>query len=63
MGRRSCPLAADGSVSRDSSGPVNPGLVEGMVGSLGDLIKLLDSSSSEDVLQTTYGKLQPPFVF
>ncbi|CAM8900436.1 unnamed protein product [Rhodiola kirilowii] len=47
-------------MGHESSGPANPELVEGMVGSLGDLIKLLDSSSSEDVLQTTYGKLQPP---
>ncbi|KAH7568460.1 hypothetical protein JRO89_XS06G0002700 [Xanthoceras sorbifolium] len=38
----------------------NPETVEGMLGSLGDLLKLLDVSSEESVLQTTYGKLQPP---
>lgn len=34
--------------------------VEGMLGSLGNLLKLLDVSSEENVLLTTYGKLQPP---
>lgn len=29
--------------------------------STGDLLKLLDISSSDNVLLTTYGKLQPPF--
>ncbi|KAK2644783.1 hypothetical protein Ddye_019978 [Dipteronia dyeriana] len=38
----------------------NSETVEGMLGSLGDLLKLLDVSSEESVLQTTYGKLQPP---
>ncbi|XP_047325671.1 serine/threonine-protein phosphatase 6 regulatory subunit 3 [Impatiens glandulifera] len=38
----------------------NPETVEGMLGSLGDLLKLLDSPSHENVLVTTYGKLQPP---
>ncbi|KAG9439127.1 hypothetical protein H6P81_019292 [Aristolochia fimbriata] len=38
----------------------NPETVEGMLGSIGELLKLLDVSSSESVLQTTYGKLQPP---
>ncbi|OMO83273.1 SIT4 phosphatase-associated protein family [Corchorus capsularis] len=38
----------------------NPETVEGMLESLGDLLKLLDVSSSESVLLTTYGKLQPP---
>lgn len=38
----------------------NPETVEGMLGSLGDLLKLLDVSSVENVLLTTYGKLQPP---
>ncbi|PSS04939.1 Serine/threonine-protein phosphatase 6 regulatory subunit like [Actinidia chinensis var. chinensis] len=38
----------------------NPETVEGMLGSLGDLLKLLDVSSEENVLLTTYGKLQPP---
>ncbi|KAK6154834.1 hypothetical protein DH2020_009082 [Rehmannia glutinosa] len=34
--------------------------VEVMLESLGDLLKLLDLSSEEQVLLTTYGKLQPP---
>ncbi|XP_038881899.1 serine/threonine-protein phosphatase 6 regulatory subunit 2 isoform X1 [Benincasa hispida] len=34
--------------------------VEGMLESLGRLLKLLDVSSSDKVLVTTYGKLQPP---
>lgn len=38
----------------------NPETAEGMLGSLGDLLKLLDVSSVENVLLTTYGKLQPP---
>ncbi|KAH1066682.1 hypothetical protein J1N35_031669 [Gossypium stocksii] len=46
-----------------SQGPIiaaNPETVEGMLESLGDLLKLLDVSSSELTLLTTYGKLQPP---
>ncbi|KAF8097661.1 hypothetical protein N665_0284s0027 [Sinapis alba] len=38
----------------------NPETVEGMLGSLGDLLILLNVSSTEGVLLTTYGKLQPP---
>ncbi|KAJ0237816.1 Uncharacterized protein HA466_0247240 [Hirschfeldia incana] len=38
----------------------NPETVEGMLGSLGDLLLLLNVSSAEGVLLTTYGKLQPP---
>ncbi|WZZ10323.1 hypothetical protein YC2023_096244 [Brassica napus] len=38
----------------------NPETVEGMLGSLGDLLMLLNVSSTEGVLLTTYGKLQPP---
>ncbi|KAL0759704.1 hypothetical protein Bca101_075854 [Brassica carinata] len=38
----------------------NPETVEGMLGSLGDLLVRLNVSSSEGVLLTTYGKLQPP---
>jgi len=30
------------------------------VASAGDLLKLLDVSSAENLLPTTYGKLQPP---
>ncbi|KAL1168987.1 hypothetical protein V6Z11_A05G117200 [Gossypium hirsutum] len=46
-----------------SQGPMiaaKPETVEGMLESLGDLLKLLDVSSSELTLLTTYGKLQPP---
>nr|XP_027086875.1 serine/threonine-protein phosphatase 6 regulatory subunit 1-like isoform X1 [Coffea arabica] len=38
----------------------NPETVDGMLESLGDLLKLLDVSSEDYVLLTTYGKLQPP---
>ncbi|XP_033510152.1 uncharacterized protein [Nicotiana tomentosiformis] len=37
-----------------------PETVEGMLGSLGDLLKLLDISSEDNVLPTTYGSLHPP---
>ncbi|KAL3522823.1 hypothetical protein ACH5RR_015657 [Cinchona calisaya] len=38
----------------------NPETVEGMLENLGELLKLLDVSSEDYVLLTTYGKLQPP---
>ncbi|XP_010519074.1 PREDICTED: serine/threonine-protein phosphatase 6 regulatory subunit 3 isoform X2 [Tarenaya hassleriana] len=38
----------------------NPETVDGMLGSLGELLKLLNVSSDEGVLLTTFGKLQPP---
>ncbi|XP_062226772.1 uncharacterized protein LOC133925004 isoform X2 [Phragmites australis] len=38
----------------------SPETVNGMLDSLGDLLKLLDISSAENVLPTTYGSLQPP---
>ncbi|KAK4347422.1 hypothetical protein RND71_033761 [Anisodus tanguticus] len=38
----------------------NPATVEGMLGSLGNLLKLLDISSEDNVLLTTYGSLHPP---
>ncbi|KAE9591584.1 putative SIT4 phosphatase-associated protein family [Lupinus albus] len=38
----------------------NPETVEGMLESLGDLLKLLDVSSAENLLLTTFGKLLPP---
>ncbi|CAN4081945.1 unnamed protein product [Withania somnifera] len=38
----------------------NPETVEGMLGSLGNLLKLLDISSEDNVLPTTYGSLHPP---
>ncbi|XP_022879364.1 serine/threonine-protein phosphatase 6 regulatory subunit 3-like isoform X1 [Olea europaea var. sylvestris] len=39
---------------------VKPETVEGMLVSLGNILKLLDFSSEDMVLLTTYGKLQPP---
>uniref|UniRef100_A0A0D9W9L7 Uncharacterized protein n=1 Tax=Leersia perrieri TaxID=77586 RepID=A0A0D9W9L7_9ORYZ len=38
----------------------SPETVDGMLDSLGDLLKLLDVSSAENILATTYGVLQPP---
>ncbi|XP_068653798.1 uncharacterized protein [Aristolochia californica] len=38
----------------------NPETVQGMLESIGELLKLLDVSSSDSILQTTYGQLQPP---
>ncbi|KAF0926689.1 hypothetical protein E2562_027126 [Oryza meyeriana var. granulata] len=38
----------------------SPETVDGMLESLGDLLKLLDISSAENVLPTAYGCLQPP---
>ncbi|XP_078175817.1 uncharacterized protein LOC144569376 isoform X1 [Carex rostrata] len=38
----------------------SPETVNGMLESLGDLLKLLDISSAETSLATTYGTLQPP---
>ncbi|XP_042037295.1 serine/threonine-protein phosphatase 6 regulatory subunit 1-like [Salvia splendens] len=46
-----------------SNGPgatANPETVKSMLGSLGDLLKLLNVSSEEHTLLTAYGKLQPP---
>ncbi|XP_071698242.1 uncharacterized protein [Rutidosis leptorrhynchoides] len=37
-----------------------PETVEGMLESLGNLLKLLDVAVEENILFTTYGKLQPP---
>ncbi|KAK4802144.1 hypothetical protein SAY86_000347 [Trapa natans] len=39
---------------------VNSGTVDGMIPRLGDLLKLLEFSSTENILLTTYGKLHPP---
>ncbi|CAL5397256.1 unnamed protein product [Camellia sinensis] len=47
-------------LSHGSTISANPETVEGMLGSLGDLLKLLDVSSNDNALITTYGKLQPP---
>ncbi|PAN30005.1 hypothetical protein PAHAL_5G266400 [Panicum hallii] len=38
----------------------SPETVDGMLESLGNLLKLLDTSSAENELQTTYGYLRPP---
>ncbi|XP_044967859.1 serine/threonine-protein phosphatase 6 regulatory subunit 3-like [Hordeum vulgare subsp. vulgare] len=38
----------------------SPETVNGMLDSLGDLLKLLDVSSAENILPTTYGSLHPP---
>ncbi|KAF0916351.1 hypothetical protein E2562_005947 [Oryza meyeriana var. granulata] len=38
----------------------SPETVDGMLESLGNLLKLLDTSGAENVLPTTYGCLQPP---
>ncbi|XP_019419497.1 PREDICTED: serine/threonine-protein phosphatase 6 regulatory subunit 2-like isoform X1 [Lupinus angustifolius] len=46
-------------MTNGSTVAANPETVEGMLESLGDLLKLLDVSSAENLL-TTFGKLQPP---
>ncbi|KAG8385216.1 hypothetical protein BUALT_Bualt03G0019100 [Buddleja alternifolia] len=47
-------------MTHGSGSAANPETVQGMLESLGDLLKLLDISSGDCVLPTTYGKLQPP---
>ncbi|KAH7654362.1 serine/threonine-protein phosphatase 6 regulatory subunit 3 protein [Dioscorea alata] len=47
-------------LSHGSLPTASPETIDGMLGSLGDLLKLLDVSSSESTIPTTYGKLQPP---
>ncbi|MQL72304.1 hypothetical protein Taro_004655 [Colocasia esculenta] len=47
-------------MTHGSSVTANPETVDGMLESIGDLLKLLDISSLESVLPTTYGTLQPP---
>ncbi|KAK1281141.1 hypothetical protein QJS04_geneDACA017730 [Acorus gramineus] len=49
-----------GQESAGSSVMANPEAIDGMLESLGDLLRLLDISSSEVILPTTYGNLQPP---
>ncbi|XP_024017094.1 serine/threonine-protein phosphatase 6 regulatory subunit 3 isoform X2 [Morus notabilis] len=44
----------------DSSIPVNPETLGAMLPKLGDLLVLLNVSSDEKVLPTTYGELRPP---
>ncbi|GER36791.1 SIT4 phosphatase-associated family protein [Striga asiatica] len=47
-------------MTHESGISANPETVQAMLESLGDLLKLLDISSEDHVLLTTYGKLQPP---
>ncbi|CAN6345627.1 unnamed protein product [Urochloa humidicola] len=47
-------------LSHGSLVTASPETVDGMLESLGDLLKLLDITSSENVLPTTYGCLRPP---
>ncbi|PQQ21220.1 serine/threonine-protein phosphatase 6 regulatory subunit 3 [Prunus yedoensis var. nudiflora] len=47
-------------MTHGSTVTANPETVVGMLESLGDLLKLLDVSSGDNMLLTTYGKLQPP---
>ncbi|XP_043813881.1 serine/threonine-protein phosphatase 6 regulatory subunit 2 isoform X2 [Manihot esculenta] len=47
-------------LNHESTVTASPETVEGMLKSLGDLLKLLDVTSTEIALLTTYGKLQPP---
>ncbi|XP_019431259.1 PREDICTED: serine/threonine-protein phosphatase 6 regulatory subunit 3-like isoform X2 [Lupinus angustifolius] len=47
-------------MTNGSTVAANPETVEGMLESLGDLLKLLDVSSAENLLLTTFGKLLPP---
>ncbi|KAK4440226.1 Serine/threonine-protein phosphatase 6 regulatory subunit [Sesamum alatum] len=47
-------------MTHGSSGAANPETVQGMLESLGNLLQLLDISSEDQLLLTTYGKLQPP---
>ncbi|POO01233.1 SIT4 phosphatase-associated protein family [Trema orientale] len=44
----------------DSSTPVNPETLCAMLPKLGDLLMLLNVSSDENLLPTTYGELRPP---
>ncbi|XP_065846909.1 uncharacterized protein [Euphorbia lathyris] len=47
-------------LNHGSTVTASPETVVGMLDSLGNLLKLLAISSTQDVLLTTYGKLQPP---
>ncbi|XP_020587148.1 serine/threonine-protein phosphatase 6 regulatory subunit 3-like isoform X1 [Phalaenopsis equestris] len=47
-------------LSRGTMVNANPDTVNAMLENLGDLLKLLDDTASEVVLQTTYGSLNPP---
>lgn len=60
--KRSAPPFYQTFSSQQSRGTItaNPETVDGMLGSLGDLLKLLDLPTSEVVMPTTYGSLNPP---
>ncbi|KAL3616840.1 hypothetical protein CASFOL_039234 [Castilleja foliolosa] len=47
-------------MTNGSGSAANPETVQAMLESLGDLLKLLDTSPEDRILLTTYGKLQPP---
>ncbi|KAK6917077.1 SIT4 phosphatase-associated protein family [Dillenia turbinata] len=47
-------------MAQGSNTIANPETIEAMLEKLGDLLKLLDVSSPESALVTTFGKLQPP---
>ncbi|KAL3833706.1 hypothetical protein ACJIZ3_008442 [Penstemon smallii] len=47
-------------MTHGSGTAAHPETVEGMLESLGNLLKLLDLSTEDNVLLTTYGKLEPP---
>ncbi|XP_073058501.1 uncharacterized protein [Primulina eburnea] len=47
-------------MTHESGMAASPETVEGMLENIGDLLKLLDISSENHILPTTYGKLQPP---
>lgn len=61
--KRAATVAAVGVSRGHVTEPVltaNPETVDGMLQRLGDLLKLLDVSSDENILPTTYGELRPP---
>ncbi|XP_047941220.1 serine/threonine-protein phosphatase 6 regulatory subunit 1-like [Salvia hispanica] len=47
-------------MTHGSETAASPETVRGMLDGLGDLLKLLDISTEDHILLTTYGKLQPP---
>lgn len=52
--------AARGQQVTEPVATANPETVEGMLQRLGDLLTVLDVSTDEKVLPTTYGQLHPP---
>ncbi|KAJ7539347.1 hypothetical protein O6H91_11G088200 [Diphasiastrum complanatum] len=62
--KRPATLAAGGVRVQHALEPApaaNPEIIDGMLQRLGDLLKLLDVSTDDRVLSTTYGELRPPF--